>query len=392
MSSNTNPRREFFKKTAGATLGLSLAPNLLSAQSGSDRPPKLELTQPEWRNRQDGMEYRMLGRTGMMVSEMVVGGYGLKTADSYPILDEQLKRGMNYVDAASGYHNGQVESNLGEYFKLRGNRDEIFLSTKLSSFYGVVAQELKDYESGLSAAEKAALKDKAEALIEERRVLTPGYHMDYFGGQQGQVHRTYYRFVALEASQRKSGLKQKIKAQARKQLEESLKRLQTDHVDVLHCPHGIAMPDLMDEEPLKELFTEFKQDGLIRASAVSFHNDVAGNLSKAIEVGYFDLTMFAYNIANHAALEPLIYKANQAGMGTIAMKVAKLFSDPETQTWRADKLDATIPETNLSVCAKAYLWALQNPNLSCVISQMESIDEVAENASLAGRKVELKSV
>ena len=60
-------------------------------------------------------------------------------------------------------------------------------------------------------------------------------------------------------------------------MEDSLRHLKTDYVDVLHCPHGIAMPDLMEDELLSEMFAEFKQKGLIRAAAVSFHNDVGGN-------------------------------------------------------------------------------------------------------------------
>jgi aryl-alcohol dehydrogenase-like predicted oxidoreductase len=336
------------------------------------------------------MHYRMLGRTGMMVSELVIGSYACRTPEAYPILDEQISLGLNYVDTASAYDNGNVETNLGNYFRERGNREMVYLSTKLSGYYGVVAQALKEYERGLSEAERRDIRDKSEALIYERGVLTPGYHMNYFDGQEKQVHTTYYRYLALEASGRKGNLKAKVKAHARKLLNQSLERLQVDSIDVLHCPHGIAMPDLMDEAPLREIFEEFKREGLIRAAAVSFHNDVSGNLQKVLEVGFFDVAMFSYNVANHAALEKLVYEAKQAGIGTIAMKVARLFAMENSPEWRASKLNTTVPGTELSVYAKAYLWALQNPNLSCAVSQMESLDEVAENVKVVGRQIDLQ--
>lgn len=347
---------------------------------------------PIWRNRKEGMHYRMLGRTGMMVSELVVGSYPFDKRENFPILDAQIKSGINYIDCASAYSKGKVESTIGEYLQERGNRKDLFLTTKLSAYYGVVATALREYEKSLSEAEKKAIREKADDLIAERGVFTPGYHMNYFGGQEQQVTRTYYRFLALESAGVKDDLKQKIKSYTRKLLNESMERMQVDHIDVLFCPHGIAMPDLMEESVLPEIFAEFKKEGLISASAVSFHNDVGNNLEKAIEVGYYDVTMFAYNIANQASIEKLIYRANQAGVGTVAMKVARLFSMRNRPEWRKEKLDTAIPGTDLSIHAKAFLWALQNPNLSCAVSQMESLDEVAENVTVVGRKVELQSV
>jgi len=38
---------------------------------------------------------------------------------------------------------------------------------------------------------------------------------------------------------------------------------------------------------------------------------------------------------------------------------------------------------------KAYLWALQNPNISAVISNLWDEKHVDENFSVVGRKVEL---
>ena len=73
-------RRNFISLTSAASAGLgglSLAP--VSAL-GKNTPTPFDPSTivPEWRNRQPGMAYRMLGRTGMMISEVVNGGDPMK--------------------------------------------------------------------------------------------------------------------------------------------------------------------------------------------------------------------------------------------------------------------------------------------------------------------------
>lgn len=388
----SNPsRREFLKSSSAKTVSLALAAGGLPlADAAAKQQETSESPDPIWLNRQPGMSYRMLGRTGFMVSELVIGSFPYKSQDHFPLIDDEIERGMNYLDTASAYSQGQVEANIGDYLAQSGNRDRIFLSTKLSGYYGYASWAIKQIEKDLSESQIENIRKQAEEMMIERAVLKPGYHMNYFGGQEGQIPKAYFRYLMIKEHGHKVAWKKRAKEHARKLLEEGLARLKTDYIDVLHCPHGIAMPDLMEEDPLREIFDEFKQKGLIRASAVSFHNDVGANLSKAIEVGYYDVAMFAYNIANHAALEAVMAKGKQAGLGMIAMKVARLFAMNNQPEWRREKLDTTVQgEEELSSFAKAYLWALQNPNLSCCVSQMESPAEIAENASIVGKSVDL---
>ncbi|MGJ8679967.1 aldo/keto reductase [Paraglaciecola sp.] len=392
MTKPTNSRRDFFKKTAAASMGLALTPSLLAETNTSKTATPLDQVKPIWRNKQEGVTYRMMGRTGMMASELVLGTFPFNN-DSYdPVMDYGIEKGINYIDTAAAYNNGLVETTIGNYFKKSGNRDKVFLSTKLSYYYGYIDKVIREIEKGLPQGKKDALLKKANEMIEQRSVMKPGYHMNYFTGQEAQFPKTYYRHLMLQEYGFKSEWRGKIKQHAYKLLEGALKRLQTDHLDVLHCPHGIAMPEMMDDEVLQELFVEFKQKGLIRASAVSFHNDVAGHLAKAIEVDYYDVTMFAYNIANHAALENLMFKAKEAGIGMVAMKVAKLLWLKDQPQWRLDKLNTTIPDKDMSKFSKAYLWALQNPNLSCCVSEMHTIDIMVDNLKVMGRKVDIASV
>ncbi|MGQ1788395.1 MULTISPECIES: aldo/keto reductase [unclassified Saccharicrinis] len=383
MNDKKDSRRAFLQKTVASSLGLISAPTLINA-SGQNIRPKTEdkVIEPIWRNKKQGMQYRMLGKTGMMVSELGMGTFPYHTEESYPVLDASIERGINYFDSAFAYGKGEVEKNLGKYFKLRGNRDKVFLTTKLSG-YGKGKYLKKIYDS-LAPSQQEKLQKQADELLAERMVLRPGYHFNYFNGQEQQLHSSYLWHVVLQQYGMKKEWKQEIRKHAYELIEGSLKRMQVDYVDVLFCPHGASGPELKDEI-LEELLTEFKQKGMIKASAVSFHNDVAGNLDAAIDLGYYDVAMFAYNIANHAAVDASMHKAKRSGMGLVAMKVSRLYVMENKPDWIVDKLNSIVPGDKLSKFAKSYQWALQNPNLSCCVSQMETVEKLDDNLQAVGQ-------
>ena len=81
--SNSN-RRSFLKQASGA--GVALA-----TPSASAAPAAIA---DEWRNKQAGMVYRRLGRTGQMVSEFGSGGDPIRTK-TYDHLNLALEMGVN---------------------------------------------------------------------------------------------------------------------------------------------------------------------------------------------------------------------------------------------------------------------------------------------------------
>ena len=78
------------------------------------------------------MEYRSLGRTGIKVSEICLGaGYlGHKPPEdaSIKLVHTALDLGINFIDTADLYVQGQSEIVLGK--ALKGIRDQIFVATK----------------------------------------------------------------------------------------------------------------------------------------------------------------------------------------------------------------------------------------------------------------------
>jgi hypothetical protein len=81
-----------------------------------------------------GMPMRTLGKTGVRVSLLAFGAGSrwlmYKTPDkALPALDKALKAGVNYVDSAASYGDGQSETWIGEYLKT--HKKDFFLVTKI---------------------------------------------------------------------------------------------------------------------------------------------------------------------------------------------------------------------------------------------------------------------
>jgi aryl-alcohol dehydrogenase-like predicted oxidoreductase len=81
------------------------------------------------------MEYRSLGRTGVQVSELCLGcmmfGGRTEPEDSYAIIDKAIDAGINFLDTANVYSRGRREEVTGEALKRNGKRDKIILATKV---------------------------------------------------------------------------------------------------------------------------------------------------------------------------------------------------------------------------------------------------------------------
>ncbi len=81
------------------------------------------------------MEYRSLGRTGVMVSELCLGcmNFGGPTpeSDSFDIIDRAIDAGINFFDTANVYSRGGSETVVGKGLQRNSKRDRIVLATKV---------------------------------------------------------------------------------------------------------------------------------------------------------------------------------------------------------------------------------------------------------------------
>jgi aryl-alcohol dehydrogenase-like predicted oxidoreductase len=198
---------------------------------------------------------RPLGRTGLEVSALGIGGYHLGSANSdaeaTQIVNEALDAGVNFFDNAWEYHQGLSEERLGR--ALRGRRDRAVVMT---------------------------------------RVCTHGRH----------------RNIAM------------------RQLEESLTRLQTDHLDVWQIHEVIYEndPDLIfAPNGAAEALLEARRQGKVRFLGFTGHKDPSIHLKMLSHNFPFDTVQMPLNCldATFRSFESnVLPEVNRRGMAALGMK------------------------------------------------------------------------
>jgi aryl-alcohol dehydrogenase-like predicted oxidoreductase len=363
------------------------------AQAAPDTPP--DDSRVESRNRQPGMAYRRLGRTGLMISEVGSGGDPIKL-DNYRHLELAVELGLNYLDMAPAYNKGDTERAYGKLLAgSPGKREKVFLTTKISNYNQLREQMYKEIFDGLPATRQEAIRGRALQLRAERGVEKPGYYLTYFPNQKRAFDPAYLRVAMMgmpEYARRVEG-SPRLREFMVESLEGSLQRVGTDHFDIVMAPHGANAPEDLTPE-IGEVFQQLKQQGKVRFLGVTAHNDPAGILRAATAAGHYDVVMMAYNVINGDALEEPIRQARARDVGVIAMKVAHAVATHHKPLqpipdWRIAKVERIVPGSDKPP-VKAYLWALQNPNISAVVSNLWNETFVRENLAVAGRKVELQ--
>ena len=372
------PRREFLKDSLAAAGAAALRP----ASAGGSAPLPAA-PEAEWRNRQPGMRYRRLGRTGFMVSEIVCGGDPI-APDNRRHVEVAVERGLNYLDTAPAYGRGKSEEGYAEVLRAVG-RDRVFLTTKVSPLGGARNQAYQRIFAGLDQAEQEAVLEELAEDLRERGATLPTYMGNYFGGQLREIETDALSDVLERRYPAKIDARATYAETMVRSVEESLRRLKTDHVDILMCPHGASSSAETRIPEIHETFERLREEGKVRALGVSAHNDPAGVLRGAIASGVYSVAMVAFNVANRAYVEPALEEAKKADFGVVAMKVAQAVFDPDrSETPRPERvalLDRIVPG-ELNTWQKAYRFGLSNPNLSAVISNMVDETQVKENLSV----------
>src|ERR1700674_3388459 len=85
------------------------------------------------------MKYRLLGKSGLRVSEAALGtmtfgdewGWGSPKAEAQKVYETYREAGGNFIDTANFYTNGTSATFLGEF--MQGHRESVVLATKYSN-------------------------------------------------------------------------------------------------------------------------------------------------------------------------------------------------------------------------------------------------------------------
>ena len=191
------------------------------------------------------MRYRRLGRTGLQVSEIGLGGGGLRcstTAYAVALIGRALELGINYIDTASSY--GDSEAKVG--IALEGRRKQASIATKLD------ARTARD---------------------------------------------------------------------ARREFADSLARLRTDYVDVLHLHAVNSIEDLdrcMSRGGAWEAMQRAREEGAARFLGITGHRHEV--LVEALKRDVFDVALFIMNVVERDAEKELIPLALARDIGMTVMK------------------------------------------------------------------------
>jgi len=279
-------RREFLERSGLAVGAVAAMPSL---------PPRVA-TDPTVATR---LPHRTLGRTGASVSILAMGCgsrflmYPAERASA--VLEKVIASGIDYLDTAVGYGDGESETRVGRVMATR--RKDVFLATKVPT-------------------------------------------------------RARTRDAAL------------------KEVEASLKRLRTDHLDLLHLHSLGDEADLAKIEApdgaIKALY-ELREQKVTRFIGMTSHTDGAV-MAKAIERNDLDCVQMAMNPARHARFEELaLPAANKKNLGVILMKVTgqeKLMVDGGAD----------------AASLLRYAWSLPISTAVCGMPQLEHIEANAATA------------
>ena len=119
------------------------------------------------------MRYRVLGRSGMKVSEICLGtmmfGGPTDEAEARRIIDHALEHGVNFIDTANVYAEGRSEAVIGPAIKAK--RDRWVLATKVAQPTGPAVTDRGLSRRHVMQAVEASLKRLADRL--HRPLLHP---------------------------------------------------------------------------------------------------------------------------------------------------------------------------------------------------------------------------
>ena len=301
-SAGENSRRRFMKSVLMGALASPAAARLISQDT-------------EERIKKGLMVYRRLGRTGLYISELSLGGS--------PLPDEALlmsgfERGINYIDLSHSYMNGNAERMVGRLFKEVG-RDKLHVHTR--------------------------------------------FHLEGNWSEQSLIQI----------------------------VNGSLKRLQTDYVDILGIHGASNEADLTDDRVLSA-FEKLKKEGKYRFRGLTCHVNHQKIVHKVIDCGYYDMITLGYNAFDivdpkqevkvyenyleTSGTGELIRLAKSHDIGIVAMKTLKIGG-------RQQNLDRFRTGT-ASIQQAMIKWVLDNRNISAVITEMLNYEQMEENLAAVG--------
>lgn len=172
--------------------------------------------------------------------------------------------------------------------------------------------------------------------------------------------------------------KARTRAQLKASLDESLQRLQTDHVDCL-LVHAVDEIDRITSPEVFEAFAEAKKAGKARFLGVSGHGP---NLEKVLEkvatMDQYDLVLIKYSFMSYPRMGPLVDKLHAKNIGVTVMKTRDGARHVDLKKFNEDDggfLGATLR------------WATSSPKVASAVITTQTFEDVSLYARIAGQEL-----
>jgi len=273
------------------------------------------------------MRYRVLGRTGLNISELSLGGH-------------EYRRRLNPVHHPS-------EWDQEEFSKTQPQRNQVIEQA--------VAAGVNYFDT--------TLREEALSLGLALKVLNP------------QVD-VYTAAMILDPFQK---LKDQPKSKWRELiiagLEERQQLLQTDWIDIfhIHTPEANYSRDRL--ESMVEVLRELKAQGKIKAIGASSH-EVRFMTELIRKFDYFDAVMIPYNYYQQEAREQLFPVTKALEVGVIVMKpfTWPYYGVPFTRFKVGE-----VRENPYSPAQTSLRWILRSPEVATIVPGTNTLIELEEN-------------
>ncbi len=297
------------------------------------------------------VRYRELGRSGLSVSEIGFGAWGIGESswvgasedESVRALHRAVDLGVNFVDTARGY--GESERIVGRVVRERG-ADQVLVATKVPPKNGTWPAP-----DGLDPAE-----------------TFPGAHIR----------------DSLETSLRVAGL---------------------DHYDVLQF--HVWSDEWVGRGDWLETVAQLKQEGKIRLFGVSINDHEPDNALALVRSGVVDSVQVIYNVFDQAPADALLPACAEHGVGVIVRvaldeggltgRITAGTTFPEgdwrNRYFRGDRpaqverrVAAIVADLGIGpdeIAETALRFVLSAPAVSTVIPGMRSVRNVERNTALS---------
>jgi len=170
-------------------------------------------------------------------------------------------------------------------------------------------------------------------------------------------------------------------------LQESLKRMNTDYVDVFHGVH--VLDDISQlKDDLKPWAENAKKRGLIKYFGFSTHKNMAQNLYAASKLGWVDaiLTTYNFRLTKDAGMQKAIEACHKAGIALTAMKTQKSIT---VATDEDKKLIEHFSAKGFTEGQAKIKAVLEDERISAVTVGMSSVAQITENVAAILDKTKL---